>query len=428
MKKFFNTAGPTIKQDHYHIDLLSRVDWEEIEALINQKRYFILHAPRQTGKTSTLLGIMEELNKGDTYVCAYANIEAAQAARGDVNEGIDTICSAISGRIEMYLKDSTIKEWFHSGYGRTTPVKEKLTEMLKVWAQTTTKPTVLFLDEVDALVGDTLISLLRQIRAGYDSRPESFPISIILCGVRDIKDYRIHTKDHEIITGGSAFNIKAKSIKMGNFNYDECVELWDQHTRETGQSFDKKIFPKLWSDTKGQPWLVNALAHQLTWENRELRKDRSIHITYEHYMIAREELIESRNAHPNRLSDKLLEDRFYNIFAPILSTNNDKQLFNLDDAIYLENIGLVKRVTDDKIKIANDIYKEVIPRELTYGFQSSIYNQEQEWYINQDNTINTKKLLLAFQAFFRKNADSWLEKFQYKEAGPQLLLQAFLQR
>ena len=427
MKKFFNTAGPTKKDINYHIDLLSRVDWEEIEALIDQQRYFILHAPRQTGKTSTLLGIMEELNKGDTYACAYANIEAAQAARGDVNEGIDAICSAISGRIEMYLEDSTVKKWFHSGYGRTTPVKEKLTEMLKVWAQTTKKPTVLFLDEVDALVGDTLISLLRQIRAGYAQRPDAFPHTIILCGVRDIKDYRIHTKDNEIITGGSAFNIKAESIRMGNFSYDECKQLWLQHTTETGQTFDEKIWDRLWSDTKGQPWLVNALAYQLTWKNRTLRKDRTIHITYEHYMIAREELIQSRATHLDQLTDKLREERVYNVIAPIIANGDSVDLnINDRDIEYVSDLGLITRKPN--IAISNDIYKEVIPRELTIAKQQSIANQEQSWYINEDNTINTKKLLLAFQAFFRKNADSWLQQFKYKEAGPQLLLQAFLQR
>jgi hypothetical protein len=39
-----------------------------------------------------------------------------------------------------------------------------------------------------------------------------------------------------------------------------------------------------------------------------------------------------------------------------------------------------------------------------------------------------EKLLLDFQQFFRRNADAWIEKFDYKESGPQLLLQAFLQR
>ncbi len=424
MEKFFNTAGPTIEEDHYHIDLLSRVDWQEIASLIDQKRYFILHAPRQTGKTSTLLGIMKELNSKDTYACAYANIEAAQAARGDVARGIEAIVMAIVESIDLYLKDDSLKKWYYSENGRNTSYEHKLTSLLKLWSQTSQKPTVLLLDEVDALIGDTLISLLRQIRAGYAARPEAFPHALILCGVRDIKDYRIHTKDHEIITGGSAFNIKAESIKMGNFSYEECQELLLQHTHETGQLFDELIFPKLWSDTKGQPWLVNALAHQMTWKLRELR-DRTKFISFTHYMIAREELIQSRATHLDQLTDKLREERVYNVISSIIA-NSEASEFNDRDLEYVSDLGLIVR--KPSVHISNDIYKEVIPRELTIAKQQSIFNQEQSWYINPDKTINTKKLLLAFQEFFRKNADSWIAQFQYKEAGPQLVLQAFLQR
>ena len=52
--------------------------------------------------------------------------------------------------------------------------------MLAHWAQSSPKPVILFLDEVDALVGNTLISLLRQIRSGYAQRPEAFPQTIVL--------------------------------------------------------------------------------------------------------------------------------------------------------------------------------------------------------------------------------------------------------
>ena len=65
-------------------------------------------------------------------------------------------------------------------------------------AQRSKKPLVIVLDEVDALVGDTLISLLRQIRSGYDKRPPAFPQSIILCGVRDVRDYRLHSATDKV--------------------------------------------------------------------------------------------------------------------------------------------------------------------------------------------------------------------------------------
>ena len=81
MERFFNTAGPMIPEDHYCIDPLTRVDWDDIQRLIRDKRYFVMHAPRQTGKTSTLRAMMDALNKEGKYACAYANIESAQTAR-----------------------------------------------------------------------------------------------------------------------------------------------------------------------------------------------------------------------------------------------------------------------------------------------------------------------------------------------------------
>ena len=80
---------------------------------------------------------------------------------------------------------------------------------------------MVLIDEIDTLVGDTLISVLRQLRAGYDQRPERYPQSVVLCGVRDVRDYRIRSSSGEIITGGSAFNIKAESLWLGDFSETE---------------------------------------------------------------------------------------------------------------------------------------------------------------------------------------------------------------
>ncbi|ETR67739.1 MAG: hypothetical protein OMM_11273, partial [Candidatus Magnetoglobus multicellularis str. Araruama] len=78
---FFNTAGPVNCDDHYCLPPLSRFDLEEILMLIAQKKYFVLHAPRQTGKTSCLLALMKYLNEQGNYECLYINVEAAQAFR-----------------------------------------------------------------------------------------------------------------------------------------------------------------------------------------------------------------------------------------------------------------------------------------------------------------------------------------------------------
>ena len=301
-----------------------------------------------------------------------------------------------------------------------------LTLLLTEWAEISEQPIVLMLDEVDALVGDTLISLLRQIRAGYAQRPSAFPQSIVLCGVRDVRDYRIHTAHQEIITGGSAFNIKAKSLTIGNFCKDEIHTLFQQHSEATGQVFADEIFPELWIDTQGQPWLVNALAYELTWETRALR-DRTAPITLQHYQAARECLIQSRATHLDQLTDKLKESRVRAVIEPILKGESSEQALNPDDVLYVEDLGLITRAPNSAIQIANRIYQEIIPRALAWGSQMAL-TQNTAWYLTPQRRLDMSKLLTAFQQFFREHSDVWLQGLPYKEAGPHLLLQAFLQR
>ena len=412
-----------IIEDHYCIDPLSRVDWEDIQRLIRDKRYFVLHAPRQTGKTSTLLAMMKVLNIENRFECGYSNIEAAQTARDEAH-GIPAVCGAIARSLAGQLKKPELEQWFLNENMKYPP-QIQLIKLLSHWALTSNKPTILFLDEVDALVGDTLISVLRQIRSGYAERPVGFPQSVVLCGVRDVRDYRIHQSGGEIITGGSAFNIKTESLRMGNFTREETQALWTQHTEETGQQFDEAIFPELWEDTFGQPWLVNALGYEITWKLRANR-NRSRRITLFDYKEAREELIQSRATHLDQLIDKLQEPRVSSVISKILSTEADSLNVPMTDIEYVADLGLIK--TRPEICISNRIYQEVIPRELTWSTQVLIPNQEQTWYITVENQLDMKKLLAAFQQFFREHSDAWSDKFNYKEAGPQLLLQAFLQR
>ena len=205
-ERFFNTAGPNNPAKEYTIEPLSRINLTEILHLIDQNKYFVMHAPRQSGKTSCLLALRDYLNEKDDYVAVYANVEAGQAARNDVGSAIRTVCGAIAEELSMVL-DSNLPLEVRSTVKDLDP-NEMLMTFLKRLAVKIHKPLVLFLDEIDALVGDSLVSVLRQLRSGYTNRPKAFPQSIILCGVRDVRDYRIVLSNQDIVTGGSAFNIK----------------------------------------------------------------------------------------------------------------------------------------------------------------------------------------------------------------------------
>jgi hypothetical protein len=242
--------------------------------------------------------------------------------------------------------------------------------------------------------------------------------------VRDIKDYRIHVSSGDIITGGSAFNIKAESLNIGNFSEDEIRHLLWQHTKATGQEFSEDIFPELWKDTAGQPWLINALAYEMTWKDKKAR-DRNKMIGPKQYQAARERLILSRATHLDQLSDKLREPRVHKVISALLSTEQTELQTSQDDMEYVADLGLIRR--KPYLQIANRIYQEIIPRELISVTQDTMV-QELAWYQSADHRLDMKKLLAAFQQFFRENSEIWIERFQYKEAGPQLLMQAFLQR
>ena len=423
--KFFNTAGPIKPSIHYNVNPLQRFDLAEMELLIQQQKYFILHAPRQTGKTSCLLALRDYLNEQGLYIAVYANVEAGQAARNDVLRVVTATTSAIADRLSIVLQDNMPKELFQE-MKQNENADSLLTAYLREICIRLPKPLVLFIDEIDALVGDSLVSVLRQIRAGYDLRPQYFPISIVLCGVRDVRDYRIVLSNQDIITGGSAFNIKAASLRLGNFSKEEIRELYMQHTVATGQEFDEACFPMIWTATEGQPWLVNALGYEVTMEMRENR-DRSIRIIPEMIYRAQERIIYRRDTHIDILIDKLREERVRKVIGPILANEDGEveQHLKDDDIQYVIDLGLIVR--DKPLRIANAIYQEIIPRELTWARQQTLV-QQPAWYMNSDNSINMEKLLTDFQQFFRENADSWIERFDYKESGPQLLLQAFLQR
>jgi len=180
----------------------------------------------------------------------------------------------------------------------------------------------------------------------------------------------------------------------------------------------------VWELTHGQPWLVNALGYEVCFKMKENR-ERTTSITAEMITKAKERIIQRRETHLDQLADKLAEDRVRRVIEPMLAGMGDPDLIPTDDILYVRDLGLIR--TEEQLSIANRIYQEIIPRELTYSTQLTIAYQP-AWYIKSDGKLDLSKLLSEFQQFFREHSEHWVERFDYKEAGPQLLMQAFLQR
>ncbi len=287
MSRWFNIAGPCIAVDHYMLPASERLP--EVKALIRKKQYFVVHAPRQCGKTTAFRALMDEINAKGDMAAMYCSVEAVQT-------------------------------W-------TDPDK---------------------------------------------AMPEL------------------------------------------------AAQLW------TGQVFEEGALAKAWDYSRGQPWLVNALAR---WCVEEIHKeDFSKPVTAADMDAAKEGLIRERGTHLDTLMEKVYDPRIQPIVEKMMVGENIDRDAQKENLRYAIELGLL---VDDcgTITPANPIYTETIGRYLTRGTQDFILSETKENVWVKGGKLDMPALMSAFQDFWRENAtpESFVSQ-NFHEAYPHFVLQAFLQR
>ncbi len=417
MARFFNTTGPCDPDRHYMLPPEKRLVRSRLSRYIDNKLYWVLHAPRQTGKTTFLLSWMHSINAGGKAVACYVSVESCQEFPR-AEDAVPGICEAIRRYAAMYVGEGAVPD------PPRGPVTMMLDEVLRSWAKLVApKPLVVLFDEVDVLRDQAMVSFLRQLRGGFLTRGVgTFPVSVALVGMRDLRDYIIESKDGVPRNPGSPFNIKEDSASLSLFTADDVVDLVGQHTKETGQLFEETAVATVFEYTRGQPWLVNALCKKCVWDlcpNGEA-------VAREHVDTARELLIRERAVHLDSLAERLRDPRVKGVVESILVGRMDPTLTDGDDFLLATDLGLVTK-EGGQPRIANPIYREVIVRVLNQGMQDAIPEPEFRWK-RPDGTLDMDALLREFQSFWALHSDVWEQKADYTEAFPHLLLMAFLQR
>jgi hypothetical protein len=306
----------------------------------------------------------------------------------------------------------------------TAPEGAQIRMALSTWAEASPRPLVIFLDEIDALHDNTLISVLRQLRSGYRQRPAHFPWSLALIGLRDVRDYKVASGGSDRLHTASPFNIKAESITLRNFTAAEVAELYQQHTDDTGQVFTTEATAHAFYLTQGQPWLVNALAHQVT---HVLVSDRSIAITPVHMEEAKEILIQRQDTHLDSLAERLREPRVRRVIEPMLQGSLAGDIPG-DDVRFVQDLGLCRSDPQDGLVIANPIYREIIPQMLAYSLTNTLPPITASSWLTPDGRLDPPRLLEAFLTFWRQHGEPLLKSAPYHEVAPHLVMMAFLHR
>ncbi len=389
--------------------------------LIEQSRYFVVHAPRQTGKTTSLAALARDLNSGGRHAALLFSCEQARYAGDDVAAAGQEILEAIATEASYGLAPELRPPapWPDASDGAL--VRAGLT----LWAQRCPLPLVLFFDEIDALRGNSLISVLTQLRAGHNARPNPFPASVVLCGLRDVRDYKAAAGGNPDRLGTSSpFNIMVKSLRMSDFTRDQVAELYAQHTEDTGQKFTPEAVDRAFDYTQGQPYLVNAIAYDITGD---MGIKPPVPVTAEHVDEAKERLILARRTHLDYLATRLAEPRVQRVLEPLLVGDAlpNRDVVYDDDVSYARDLGLIAQ--KPPVRVANPIYKEVIVRVLTQRVQESVIDEPRD-FVLPDGRLDMGKLLNGFAAFWKTFGASMAQGGNYHEAAAKLVFQAYLQR
>jgi AAA domain len=416
MARWFNISGPCEPEVHYMLSPTIRLP--NLERLIEQRSYFVIHAPRQTGKTTAMLALAQELTQSDRYTAVMVSAEVGAPFSHDIRAAELAILGSWRDTIADSLPtDLQPPTWVYAEPG------QQIRANLRLWAQASKRPLIFLIDEIDSLENEALISILRQLRDGYRGRPKNFPSSLGLIGMRDVRDYKVASGGSERLNTASPFNIKDRSLTMRNFNADEVGQLYQQHTDDTGQVFTSEAVQIVYDLTQGQPWLVNALAKEIV---EELVTDTSVTITVEHINKAKEILISRKDTHLDSLAKILTETRVKAIIEPMLAGT---ELGNVpsDDIQFVIDLGLCKMNPQGGLVIANPIYREVLPRELTVTPMASLPQIAPTW-LTSNGELDVDVLLEAFVDFWRQHGEPLLGTTSYHEIAPHIVLMAFLHR
>jgi hypothetical protein len=424
MKRFFNIAGPCYPEKHYMLPAQERC--QGILELIQREQYFVIHAARQSGKTTLLLDLAKQLNNAGQYYALYCSLESVDKIT-EPEKGIPSILNVLKTQIQF---NPIFKTYPFPEQVNYTEFNTVMRASLSHFCIALEKPLILFFDEIDCLSNGTLITFLRQLRDGYINRSQiPFVHSIALVGMRNIRDYKGKIReDRETLGSASPFNIVSEVLTLRNFTQEEITRLYEQHTEQTGQQFSTEVVTKVYAYTCGQPWLVNAIAKEIVM--KILVSDFSRPIQPEYVEQAVHAIILRRDTHIDSLMERLKEERVRRIVEPVILGESRRYDMLDDDYQYVLDLGLLSE-SGPKLAPANPIYAEVIIRTLNFRSQLELedlkeFPEPAAYIVN--NELDMPRLLQDFQQFWREHSDIWIEKYQYKEAAPHLILQAFLQR
>ncbi len=415
--RFFEDSGSVIPEEAYYIPLenVTNTKKQNIKAMVDMGRYFSIFAPRQSGKTTYLKHLCNELHGDNTYIAVLLSFQKYRKLTGEkfypqvqkylyrqLMERLTILKYEKREAVKTYLDSHDLTD--HISFGDLFEELNRIIEFKKL---------VIFIDEFDGIPLEELenfLTTLRDLYLEYKGVKQKALYSIGLVGIRDIT---------KLIVGGvSPFNI-ADQVDLPPFSLKNVRDLFSQFTAETNQPFREDAVKKIYDETAGQPWLVNRLGTILTVNIKPGTTDA---IDEQDTEKAIQVLLKERNDHFDNLYEKakLYKETFVEIVFDHVEYDPDDE-----DQSWLEQYGLVKNC-DGHAVVANNIY-EAIHVKAFFKELKAYEDLPLQPYMLPGNRLDMKRILLNFERYVARIGVRafYAEEKPYEKTG-QFLLTAWL--
>jgi hypothetical protein len=412
MPRRFNTAGPNDSARHSTISARSRVP--ALRDIIEQGRYFVLHAPRQMGKTTLLLDLAAEINREKSHVAAVVSLEPG-AAFPTVDAAELAMLDSWRYDLAAYLpSDVSVPRWPEA------PPGNRIGAALSAFAQDCARPLVLFFDGFDTLSREVRMSVIRQIRAGKPRRPHGFPWSIGFASLRDPRelDHSYTQTPPSSSTPTSSMSLDAEVIPLAALSREHVGEMCESLAEQLSETVLPTAADRVFDHTQGVPFFVGSILQRVL----EMFEQRKGSITAADVDKARDALVERRGGVLDEGVDRMRDARFKAMLEQVgAGTLRD---LSSDEARIAVDLGIIHERSDSSVHYTNSIWRMVVTRQLP-STKSSIFTTDKPAWVRPDGRLDPEKLLETFLEFWRRHGDQILAGATYGELSP-LVLTAFL--
>lgn len=432
--KVFKTTGLCNPAKNYMVDITKRL--EAIKAMVDNGDYFTINRARQFGKTTTLAALERFLS--NEYSVLRLDFQAISTEDFADEESFVQILSRLilkkSKKIEM---PQSILDSFNEYIDRENkrPRLSELFLLFSKWCETSQKPIVLMIDEVDSASSkQVFLDLLALLRLQYLDReddPDNAAFqSVILAGVTDIKHLKGNIRGDDDSKVNSPWNISADFKIDMSLSAEGIKGMLDEYKTDHHISMDSKLIADtIYDFTGGYPFLVSRICQIIDQDLVPEKFDTlSKAWTMRGFNEALKLLQSEKNSLFQSLTGKLTNfPELCRSIRSILMEGTSLSYSALQDSIsQMEMYGFIKN-DNNKVAISNRIFETILYNLFLSDEEiksSAMYNEgclAKNIFI-ENGKLNMRLVIDHFIKTYTQIFGPLEEKFKEKDGREQFLL------